>query len=81
MRMRQPYNLVNWCEVITFCHQQSNSKRWIKQKEHKKANVDQELEPKKRPSKERAEVGKAMDNILRYTYVNYIIHGKAKRTI
>jgi len=19
MRMRQPYNLVNWCEVITFC--------------------------------------------------------------
>ena len=42
MRMRQPYNLVN-------------SKRWIKQKEHKKANVDQELEPKKRPSMQRAQ--------------------------
>ena len=42
---------VRWLHFVR--HQHSNSKQWIKQKEHKKANVDQELELKKRPSKER----------------------------
>ena len=41
---------VRWLRFVW--HQHSNSKRWIKQKEHKKANVDQELEPKKHPSRE-----------------------------
>ena len=50
MRMR---NLVNGVRCLRFVrHQHSNSKRWIEQKECKKVNVDQELEPKKRPSKE-----------------------------
>ena len=81
MRMRQPYNLVNWCEVITCLygwrslgtrlviytcfvwHQHSNSKQWIKQKEHKEANVDEELELKKCLSKERRGWQGEEDNI------------------
>ena len=33
MRMRQPFNLVNWCEVITFCTTQAQQLKTIDQAE------------------------------------------------
>ena len=48
----QPYNLVNWCEVVTFCMTPTQQIKMMNQAETTQENVDQELETKKRLSKE-----------------------------